>query len=93
VEQALEWWADGRLDISNPAVYGVAPDAALAVLAREHGWAAVRGPGPMTWREAAASLQLIAEERYGAPRRAVVYDEKAREDRAAEAAKSALEDT
>jgi hypothetical protein len=47
----------------------------------------------MTWREAAASLQLIAEERYGAPRRAVVYDEKAREDRAAEAAKSALEDT
>jgi hypothetical protein len=47
----------------------------------------------MTWREAAASLQLIAEERYGAPRRAVVYDEKAREDQAADAAKAGLEGT
>ena len=90
--EVLEWWTDGRLDISDPIVYGVAPDAALAVLAHEYGWEAVRGPGPMTWREAAASLQLLAEERYGAPRRAVVYADKAREDRVAAAAKAGLED-
>lgn len=44
----------------------------------------------MTWREALASLQLLAEERYGAPSRLAVYQAKAREDAAAEAAASAL---
>ena len=47
----------------------------------------------MTYAEAMASLQLLAEERYGAPRRAVVYAEKAREDQAADASKAGLEGT
>jgi hypothetical protein len=44
----------------------------------------------MTWREAAASLQLLAEERYGSPTRARVLAAVAEEDAAAEAGKAAL---
>jgi hypothetical protein len=45
----------------------------------------------MTWREAAATLQLLAEERYGAPRRQAAYAEKAREDALAAAAAAGVE--
>ena len=39
----------------------------------------------MTWREAAASLQLIAEERVGAPKRRLLREAVAREDAIANA--------
>jgi hypothetical protein len=68
--RAIGEYADGDFDISDPTVWINAPYAALAVLAQVNGWANVRGPGPMTWREAAASLQLAAEEHHGAPTRA-----------------------
>jgi hypothetical protein len=45
----------------------------------------------MTWIEAAASLQLLAEERYGAPRKAALRAAVAEEDRAAAKQKEALE--
>lgn len=45
----------------------------------------------MTWREAAATLQLAAEERHGAPTRARWMAAKAQEDAAAQQAKEALE--
>ena len=46
----------------------------------------------MTWREAAASLQLLAEERYGSPTRALVLAAVAEEDAiAAKAAAAASE--
>ncbi len=44
----------------------------------------------MTWREATLSLQLAAEERYGAPRRRAAYEAKAAEDAAAAATVQAL---
>jgi hypothetical protein len=44
----------------------------------------------MTWREAAASLQLLAEERYGSPTRARVLAAVAEEDVAAAKAREAL---
>jgi hypothetical protein len=45
----------------------------------------------MTWREAAASLQLAAEERHGAPTRNRIRALVAQEDAAAAAAREALE--
>jgi hypothetical protein len=45
----------------------------------------------MTWREAAASLQLAAEERHGAPSRANIRLAKAEEDAAAEQSREAIE--
>jgi hypothetical protein len=44
----------------------------------------------MTWREAAASLQLAAEERHGAPTRARWLAVKAQEDAAAQKSKEAV---
>lgn len=43
----------------------------------------------MTWQEALLSLQLLSEERYGAPSRRVVYEQKAQEDAAFAAARDA----
>jgi hypothetical protein len=45
----------------------------------------------MTWVEAAASLQLLAEERYGAPRKALMRAAVAAEDQAAAKQREALE--
>lgn len=44
----------------------------------------------MTWREAAASLQLLAEERYGSPTRARVLAAVAEEDASVAGAREAL---
>ena len=44
----------------------------------------------MNWREAAASLQLLAEERFGAPRKLVARQAKAEEDAIADRAREAL---
>ena len=49
----------------------------------------MRGPGPLRWREAQLSLQLVAELRLGAPSRQAVLQAKAEEDAAAAAAASA----
>ena len=49
----------------------------------------MRGPGPLTWREAQLSLQLAAEQRVGAPARQAILQAKAEEDAAAAAAASA----
>ena len=49
----------------------------------------MRGPGPLTWREAQLSLQLLAEQRVGSPARMAVLEAKAAEDAAASAAASA----
>jgi hypothetical protein len=76
---AIREWADGRLDVSDPVVWATAPRAIVAILAREWGWEAVRGPGPVTFEEAVLYLQLIAEERIG-----TVIRERARMARAAE---------
>ena len=90
-EQAIGAWSDGRLDISDPAVYAHFPTLADAILARDYGWESVRGPGPMTWRERATSLQLAAEERHGAPVRARVLAAVAQEDAAAQQSREAAE--
>lgn len=87
--EALAAWADGRADISHPSYWAKAPGAVRAILAQAHGWEAVRGPGPMTFREAQLSLQLLAEQHLGAPTRAEVYAAKAAEDAAAAAAADA----
>ena len=44
----------------------------------------------MTFEEAQLSLQLMAEERYGAPVRSAAYDARAREDAAFDALKGAI---
>ena len=49
----------------------------------------MRGPGRLTWREAQLSLQLLAEQRIGAPARLALLQAKAEEDAAAAAAASA----
>src|ERR1035437_4380789 len=67
------------------------PTLADAILARDYGWESVRGPGPMTWRERATSLQLAAEERHGAPVRARVLAAVAQEDAAAQQSREAAE--
>jgi hypothetical protein len=43
----------------------------------------------MSWTEAAATLQLLAEERVGTTRRRMLLNEKAQEDRAAGALRDA----
>ena len=63
--EVLAGWADGILDLTEPAVIRAAPGAIGAILARDFGWQSVRGPGPVTWREALLTLQLRAEERIG----------------------------
>lgn len=45
----------------------------------------------MNWREAAASLQLLAEERYGSPTRARLIALHEAEERAASRAREAVE--
>ena len=77
--EALAAYADGRLDLTNPAVAVNAPLAVRAILAREFGgYEAIRH---MTWPEAQAALQLLAEERVGRALRAA----RAAEDAAATA--------
>lgn len=44
----------------------------------------------MSWAEVQLSLQLMAEERYGAPQRGRIFALKAREDAAAGAAAAAV---
>ena len=44
----------------------------------------------MTWREAASTLQLVAEERIGAPRRRLMREAVARENQIASAAANAI---
>ncbi len=63
--EALGAYADGRLDVSEPALFGSVPDALRTIAASRTSWEAVRGPGPMTWRETMLTLQLAAEERLG----------------------------
>lgn len=60
------------------------------IVAARFGWAAVRGPSAMTFRELLLAVQLIAEESYGGPARARVLAQVAREDAAAEASKAAI---
>lgn len=52
------------------------------ILAARHGWEAIRGPGPLTFREARLSLQLLVEEEIGAPREARAQERKAAENAA-----------
>jgi hypothetical protein len=44
----------------------------------------------MNWREAAATLQLLAEERVGAPRKQAMRQAKAEEDAVADGVREAL---
>jgi hypothetical protein len=44
----------------------------------------------MNWREAAATLQLLAEERFGAPRKLAARQAKAEEDALADANRQGL---
>lgn len=60
------------------------------IIAARFGWAAVRGPAAMSWREMLLALQLLAEESFGGPARSRVLEAAAREDAAAEAGKAAL---
>lgn len=81
--EALEAWADARLDVSDPIEWAKAPDALRAILAGRFGWEAVRGPGVLTWREAQLSLQLEVEERIGRRLRERVAEINAEQDAAA----------
>ncbi len=84
--EVIAGWADGRLDISHPHWIAYASEAVQAILAHTLGsWEALRGPGPVTWREAQLSLQVMAEERVGTRARQALMEAKAREDGAAEA--------
>jgi hypothetical protein len=78
--QYLELWASGHIDVSDDTVWAAAPEAVQAVLAERFGWDAIRGPGPLTYREARLSLQLAAEERVGAPLRLATQLEQSRVD-------------
>lgn len=78
---------DGRIDITEPTVWFAAPEAVAAILASEIGWdwQAIRGPGPITWREAQFMLQIQAERSYGRPLRERLAMARAFEDSQAEA--------
>jgi hypothetical protein len=84
--EVLAGHADGLLDISDPGTWLRSPEAVQAVLAERFGWDVVRGPGTLTWHEAKLSLQLIAEERFGAHTRRDAYTARAKEDAVWEAA-------
>ena len=80
--EVLSLWAAGRLDASDERLWTEAPGALRAILAERHGWASLRGPGLLTWREANLSLQLAAEERVGAVLRLTAEIARAQEDAA-----------
>ena len=82
-----EAWADKRLDISNPAVAAAAPELIEVVLARAFGDAGVIR---RSWRLSRVALQLLAEERVGAPIRESVREEESAEDAAMAAARRQL---
>ena len=81
----LENWADGRIDISKPEIWGIAPFALQAILATRFGWPEVR---LMTYTESMVSLQLMAEEKIGSVLRAQRAAAEAEQDAASDGLKA-----